>query len=633
MTNTHERSKVDLHVHTHFSGSAGDWLMAQIGVKESYTTPEQVYRLAKARGMDYVTITDHDSIDGALEIAHYDDAFVSEEITTYFPEDGAKMHVVALGITEAHHQEIQQVRGSIYELALYLHREGVIHFVAHPFFCMAAPLTLEHFEKCLLLFPAFEVRNGGKEERPRGLMESVLRGLTPERMDALAEKHRLTPLGERCWEKTQVAGSDDHGGILIGAAHTATPRAAHVQALLGFIRDGETRPQGHAGSPLAVAHSILTVSYHSIRHRRSTRGRRAMGEQVAWNILGQLFETVNMERSLSFSSRILLYLNHYAGLPASIARRRHPLLGNLAEQVKTDPTLAHFLRCGLRFNAMNHEKLFAVVTHLLDQTLVEIAADFLKAGRLSDLGPLLKRIQPLLFLVLPYLIGFKTENRDRPLMRRVAACFLPDRPQGESVLVFADGEAAQVRGEASLNRFLAFERRMAVEMAVFGVGDLPAAGGDMNFKPLLTHKAGDAHFALPSLLTLLDAVSQRDVTKIYIHTHGPMALMGLAAGRWLGLPVHGRYPYETMKQWSDRGVLTGAERMKRQMAEIFIRQLDKVHVDSDAALAHARDMGVPWHRCLHVSPQSSPRGEMRPEDLLAGQAVCREEAAAMGSAS
>lgn len=37
-----------------------------------------------ARGMDFVTITDHDTIDGALEIAHLPGAFVSEEMTAWF---------------------------------------------------------------------------------------------------------------------------------------------------------------------------------------------------------------------------------------------------------------------------------------------------------------------------------------------------------------------------------------------------------------------------------------------------------------------------------------------------------------------------------------------------------------------
>ena len=36
--------------------------------RDCYSNPEDVYLVAKARGMDLVTITDHDSIDGCLEL-------------------------------------------------------------------------------------------------------------------------------------------------------------------------------------------------------------------------------------------------------------------------------------------------------------------------------------------------------------------------------------------------------------------------------------------------------------------------------------------------------------------------------------------------------------------------------------
>ena len=37
-------------------------------MRESYNTPDSVYATAKKRGMDLVTITDHDQISGALAI-------------------------------------------------------------------------------------------------------------------------------------------------------------------------------------------------------------------------------------------------------------------------------------------------------------------------------------------------------------------------------------------------------------------------------------------------------------------------------------------------------------------------------------------------------------------------------------
>jgi len=71
-----------------------------VGLPECATPPAEVYALAKRRGMDLVTITDHDSIEGVLAIAGQGDVFVSEELTASFRgEPGARVHVLCWGIT------------------------------------------------------------------------------------------------------------------------------------------------------------------------------------------------------------------------------------------------------------------------------------------------------------------------------------------------------------------------------------------------------------------------------------------------------------------------------------------------------------------------------------------------------
>src|SRR5665648_693466 len=68
--------------------------------RESYAEPLEVYAAARSRGMDFVTISDHNTLNGALAIAHLPGTFVSTEFDTWFPEDGCRVHVVALGIDE-----------------------------------------------------------------------------------------------------------------------------------------------------------------------------------------------------------------------------------------------------------------------------------------------------------------------------------------------------------------------------------------------------------------------------------------------------------------------------------------------------------------------------------------------------
>ena len=74
-------SKADLHVHTKYSNRPSEWVLRRIGSAECYTEPQQVYDRAIQKGMDFVTISDHNKIDGALDIAHLPNTFISCEGT------------------------------------------------------------------------------------------------------------------------------------------------------------------------------------------------------------------------------------------------------------------------------------------------------------------------------------------------------------------------------------------------------------------------------------------------------------------------------------------------------------------------------------------------------------------------
>ena len=103
--------RADLHVHSRHSGTAKH--LRTLRCLDSYSQPLAVYRRARARGMNLVTITDHDSIDGCLELLEQlpgDDIIIGEEVTAYVPELHHNVHVGVYDITEAQHKEIQSLR-------------------------------------------------------------------------------------------------------------------------------------------------------------------------------------------------------------------------------------------------------------------------------------------------------------------------------------------------------------------------------------------------------------------------------------------------------------------------------------------------------------------------------------------
>jgi predicted metal-dependent phosphoesterase TrpH len=132
-------SKADLHVHSKHSDRPSEWFLRRIGAPESYADPLEIYRRAQHRGMDFVTISDHNCIRGALEIAHLNGTFLSSEVTTYFPEDGCKVHVLVLGIDESQFRTIQELRANVYDLHRFLIEEDVIASVSHPLYRVNGP--------------------------------------------------------------------------------------------------------------------------------------------------------------------------------------------------------------------------------------------------------------------------------------------------------------------------------------------------------------------------------------------------------------------------------------------------------------------------------------------------------------
>lgn len=264
-------ARADLHVHSKHSNRPSEWILRQFRAPESFTEPLEIYRLSQERGMDFVTITDHDSIDGALEIAHLPGTFLSCEVTAEFPENRCEVHVLVFGITERQHRDIQELRKNLYELRDYLRDENVACSVAHPLFRVNDRLTLQCLEKLLVLFNRFESLNGMHDQRLNGLARTILTSLSPELIDGLSERHGLEPWGARPWLKSFTGGTDDHGGLYVATTWTETLPAATVEEYLGYLRTGRCDTGGASGSASRLARSLDAIAHEYLRRQLPSR--------------------------------------------------------------------------------------------------------------------------------------------------------------------------------------------------------------------------------------------------------------------------------------------------------------------------------------------------------------------------
>src|SRR3989440_5716197 len=142
-------SKCDLHIHSRASARSEEWLFRRFDFPDSCSEPRELHRQLLEHGMDFVTLTDHDTIDGCLEIADLPRTFISEQVTTYFPQDPCKIHLLVWGISEAQHAEIVAARNNIFDLQQYLQEQQLAHAVAHPLYSINGMLTASHLERLI----------------------------------------------------------------------------------------------------------------------------------------------------------------------------------------------------------------------------------------------------------------------------------------------------------------------------------------------------------------------------------------------------------------------------------------------------------------------------------------------------
>ena len=228
--------RADLHVHTLHSTRSGN--MRFLRSRDCYSRPIDVYRRAKSRGMDLVAITDHDSIDGALELAASADisadVIVGEEVTCWYR--GIEVHLGVYGITEALHREVQPLRRNALEVIECLRSAGVFFSLNHLLHFYRGQIALADYLRLLEDVPALEARNGAMLPLHNLLIEGIVAKRTAGRQATLSA----------------IGGSDAHTLRRVGRTWTEAP-GANREEFLDSLKRGLGRPGGDHGTASTVA--------------------------------------------------------------------------------------------------------------------------------------------------------------------------------------------------------------------------------------------------------------------------------------------------------------------------------------------------------------------------------------------
>lgn len=228
--------RADLHVHSCHSSASGT--LRFLHSRDCYTSPLDVYRVARARGMDIVTITDHDSIDGWRELLdrrpNAADILPGEEVSCRLPDGDIEVHLGVYGITERLHAELQPLRANVFDVIARLRESGTFFALNHIMHFYRGQVPLAQYLQLLAVVPALETRNGAMLDVHNRLAERLCRH----------GRDGSPPLGA-------VAGSDAHTLRRIGRTWTEAPGVTAAD-FLASLAAGLGTPGGQHGGQAAV---------------------------------------------------------------------------------------------------------------------------------------------------------------------------------------------------------------------------------------------------------------------------------------------------------------------------------------------------------------------------------------------
>ncbi len=526
--------RADLHCHSLYSEHPSEWFLQRLGAKESYTDPLFVYKRCKEMGMDYVTLTDHNKIDGALLLKekYPEDVFISVEATAYFPEDGCKVHILLFDITEEQFEHINILREDIYQLREFIVSQNIAYSVAHASYSVNGKLTVEHLEKLILLFDVFEEVNGGRNEANNLGWTSIIKALTPTHIEQLMNKHDIKPLSNNSWIKGFTGGSDDHAGIFNGRSYTESDSNS-LESFIDNIRNRRSVGLGRHNNYHSLAFTVYKIAYDYTVH----------GNKMHTNSLFSTFtETIFQSKKQSWQDKVKT--KTFKTFSEKRGDRIKFLFGELVETLQENPEMDIDFKLDLVYDKVDEicDEYFKIFLRSLEEDIAHF--------NIVDLIRNLSSAIPGIFLMAPFFSSFlhmhKTLNLLNELKRRM---LIREGSRLKKVLWFSDtvndlngvsmtikkmGREMSERGFNVKIFSSLHDEELSNELPVNYV-NLPST---YDFK-LPFYECQKVK--IPSLLRALKIINKERPDEIIISSPGPLGLLGLYVGKMMQIRTKAIY--------------------------------------------------------------------------------------------
>ena len=565
-------TRVDMHCHSSASEVSKLGVQRAAGLPECATPPQEVYELAKRRGMDFVTITDHDTIDGVLEIADREDVFISEELTASFRGEGQAVHVLCYGITAADHEWLQEHAGDVELCAEYLREQEIACALAHPYYAVGAPLLARHRRRLAELFGIWEVRNGSR---------------APE-----LNRPAATYVATR--DSAGIGGSDDHAGIDIGRTWTQAPGARTPEEFLEHVRAGRVAAHGAQGSAAKWAHAAIVLAARSLEAGAEVPSSSAASPSPTASSSSPV--RPDPRRVMTMVSRLLREGDaRESGSGAGVSPQdARCLLRAWLAAVELEHLDVRGLIEMMQDESFSHGSLYRRACRLHERKLrsaVELAVRAAE-GRGDALGAAEGLFEGCIAAI-PYAPARAFLANEQAKLARVPFGGEEEIPR---IAILADG----IGSTHGVSRTLEEIRQRGVagfEIEVVGTDAQVDRRLSAVAEVEVPHYPG-LRIGVPSLPVAVETLAEGRFDAIHVCSPGPVGVAGALLGRALGLPLIGSYHTELTAYTRLRSGQAQLAQAMEATVGTFYRACDVVlspSVASDEALAR---MGMPSERVM-----------------------------------
>lgn len=601
--------RADLNVHTKYSNRSTNFFLKRLNASESLTEPEDAYRLAKRRGMDFVTFTDTDTLAGCEELAHHPDVFCSCETHVIFPEDECKIKLLVYGLTDVQLSKLLSWNGNIYKVRDYLAAEKIMHCVAAPLEVHNLRLSPDHIERLILLFDHFETRSGGRQARTNEFLSLLLDRLTPELMDRLQKKWGIEPTSDRPWQKGCLGGSADYCGEYVGLTWTEVPAAKTAEDFLQAVARRDGQPGGIHGSTLSRAHSMYRIAFKY--YQRNLRKKDLREPDLVSLVMSQVLKPekprkLTARELLTVTGNILKRVVKPVRRPSAVERR---LLREFLVAYNEVP-FSKRLR-GIHPDEMEKfdERLYDLADRVISRVSFRLLRSAIKdfgRGRLGNSISLFAAVLPLQAILGPYLYAFDKLNQDRKLIADIEERFgesLELGTQHRKKIAWFSDTVSDVNGVSmTLEKMAKVAEDMDADLTIISCikpENAPEGSRFLNFEPSGELSFPDYEtqtFSIPPFPRILKYLEAEDYTEYVISTPAVLGILAMFASKLFDVPCRAIYHTDFPQHVR---LITGDEELENSTwtyMRMFYGAADAVYSPSEAYRQQLAEHGFDLNR-------------------------------------